>query len=142
MHPTIDSLEGRCLFASPHYVVDPTITDNGTTLTASGSVAGLGNADVTVILDASGFGLVICTNPAGKVAPGQTQEVNVSGKQTITDVKNGRVNFSVTTVAPTAGPDACPNPKWKATITDVQFNSATLIVQQGGETVLSDTFDL
>jgi hypothetical protein len=133
-------LEDRSLMSSPHYVVDPTFTDNGTTLTASGSVAGLGNQDVTVLLTATGTATIVGVNPAGKVAPGQTKDVNVSGQQTITDVKNGRVDFSVTTIAPVAPADALPNPKWTAVITDVDFTSATLSVQQGGTTVLSGTF--
>ena len=139
MQSFIDQLENRYLMASPHFVVDPTFTDNGTTLTATGSVAGLGNEDVTVILNADGTATIICTNPAGNVAPGQTKDVTVSGEQTITDVKNGRVNFNVTTEEPVAPADACPNKKWTASVTNVQFNSATLIVQQGGETVLTDT---
>ena len=89
--PMIHPLEARTLFASPHFVEGPTFTDNGTTLTASGSVAGLGNEDVTVAVAAKGTATIVCRNPAGKVAPGQTQNVNVSGQQTITDVKNGRV---------------------------------------------------
>src|SRR5688572_6373887 len=137
----IESLEGRICLASPHFVVGPTFTDNGTTLSASGSVAGLGNEDVTVVLNAQGTATIICTNPAGKVAPGQTRDVDVTGSQTITDVKNGRVNFNVTTVAPRAPADACPNPKWTARVTNVDFNSATLIVQQAGEDVLTVTED-
>ena len=139
MRSLIENLEGRTLFSSPHYVVDPTFTDNGTTLTATGSVAGLGNEDVTVVLTAKGSATIICTNPGGNVAPGQTKDVTVSGSQTITDVKNGRVDYNVTTVAPTAPADSCPNPKWTASVTDVTFNSATVIVQQGGQTVLTTT---
>ena len=139
MRSLIENLEGRTLFSSPHYVVDPTFTDNGTTLTATGSVAGLGNEDVTVVLTAKGSATIICTNPGGNVAPGQTKDVTVSGSQTITDVKNGRVDYNVTTVAPTAPADSCPNPKWTPTVTDVTFNSATVIVQQGGQTVLTTT---
>ena len=135
----LESLESRVCLSSPHYVVGPTFVDNGTTLTASGSVAGLGNEDVTVLLNAQGSATIVCSNPAGNVAPGQTKDVNVSGSQTITDVKNGRVDFKVTTAEPTAPADACPNPKWTASVTDVKFNSATLIVQQGGETVLTST---
>ena len=142
MNTFLHELESRRLMANPHFVVDPVFTDRGTTLTASGSVAGLGNEDVTVVLNAQGTATIVCRNPAGHVAPGQTRDVDVSGSQTITDVKNGRVNFSVTTVAPTAPADACPNAKWTAAVTDVQFNSATLIIAQGGQQVLSETFDL
>lgn len=122
--------------ASPHFVKGPTLTDNGNTLTATGSIAGLGNEDVTVTLDATGTATIICTNPAGNVAPGQTRTVDVIGEQTITDVKNGRVNFNVTTLEPTAPQDACPNRKWTPSITDVNFTDATLTVEQGGAVVL------
>ena len=142
MHTMFQDLEDRRLMSSPHYVVGPTFTDNGTTLTATGSVAGLGNEDVTVTLDATGTAKIIGVNPAGKVAPGQSKVVNVSGATTITDVKNGRVDFSVTTIEAEAPTDALPNPKWTAVITDVDFSSATLSVEQGGEVVLSDTVAL
>ena len=143
MNAFAEGLESRRLMASPHFVVGPIFTDQGSTLNASGSVAGLGNEDVTVLLTAQGTATIICSNPAGNVAPGQTRDVDVSGSQTITDVKNGRVNFNVTTIAPTAPADACPNGKWTAAVTNVDFNSATLIVQQGGEDVLTvtETFD-
>src|SRR5688572_25648477 len=143
MNAFAEGLESRRLMASPHFVVGPQFVDQGSTLTASGSVAGLGNEDVTVLLNAQGTATIVCTNPAGNVAPGQTRDVNVSGSQTITDVKNGRVNFSVTTIAPAAPADACPNRKWTASVTNVDFSSATLIVQQGGEDVLTvtETFD-
>lgn len=140
--PIVESLEKRALLANPHFVVGPDIDDNGTTLTATGSIAGLGNEDVTVVLEAEGTATIICRNPAGKVAPGQTRDVSVSGSQTITDVKNGRVNFNVTTLAPTAPADACPNPKWTATVTNVDFTSATLTVFQGGQEVLQETTQL
>ena len=125
-----------------HFVVDPTVVDNGTTLTVSGSVAGLGNGDVTATVNAQGTGTVVCTNPAGNIASGQTQDVNVSGSTVITDVKHGSVTFSVTTIAPKAPANACPNPKCTAAITDVQFSSATLIIAQSGQQVLTETFDL
>ena len=142
MHTMLESLEDRRLISSPHYVAGPTFTDNGTTLTASGSVAGLGNEDVTVLLNATGTATVVGVNPAGNVAPGQTQDVNVSGTQTITDVKNGRVNFSVTTIEPTATNAGLPNKKWTPVVTDVDFTGATLSVQQGGQTVLTNTVQL
>jgi len=142
MQSLLEELESRQLMSSPHYVVGPTFTDNGTTLTATGSVAGLGNDDVTVTLDATGTATVVGVNPAGNVAPGQTQNVNVSGQQVITDVKNGRVNFSVTTIPPTASAASLPNPKWTPVVTDVDFTSATLNVVQGGQTVLTSNVSL
>ena len=139
MRTLFENLENRCLLSSPHYVDGPTFTDNGTTLTSTGSVAGLGNGDITVNLTAKGTATIIGRNPAGHVAPGQTRNVTVGGSTTIDDPKNGRVNFSVTTGEPTAPVDALPNPKWTATVTNVNFSEATVTVVQGGEVVLTST---
>jgi hypothetical protein len=131
--------------ASPHFVGTPTLTDNGTTLTASGSIAGLGNQDIDVVLTASGRATVTCTNPAGKVAPGQTKSVTVTGSEQDIAVKNGRANFTVTTAEPVAPQNACPNAKWTPTVTNVRFTSATITVFQpagSGNVVLQRTFAL
>jgi hypothetical protein len=97
-----------------------------------------------VRLDATGTGSVTCTNPAGNVAPGQATSVNASGSQSDIEVKNGRTSFEVTTAEPPA-PNAavvCPNRRWTAAITDVDFTSATLTFIQGGNIVFQQTFPL
>ena len=118
----------------------PTFTDLGTTLRATGDVSGLGQTTLDVFLDGEGIATVECRNPAGNVAPGQATAVDVSGSQTGIQPKNGRATFNVTTIAPTVGPEACPNPQWTARVTDVDFTSATLTLQQGGQTVFQGTF--
>jgi hypothetical protein len=131
------------LAANPHFLRGPMFTDNGTTVTTTGTIAGLGNQDVTVEVLASGTGEVTCQNPTGRRAPGQDQEINTSGSQTGLEVKNGKVTFSVTTLPPAQPTDAtdagCPNDKWTATITDVEFTSATINVFQGGRLVFTQT---
>ena len=139
MRSILEQLEGRFLMASPHFVAGPDFSVSGLSLTATGSVAGLGNEDITVTLNATGTATIMGRNPAGHIAPGQTREVNVSGQQKIDDPKNGRVDFSVSTQPPTAPEDVLPNKKWTAIITDVDFTSATLTVEQGGDVVLSET---
>jgi hypothetical protein len=130
--------------ANPHFVKGPTFTDNGTSLSASGSVAGLGNGDVTVILTAEGTADLVCENPAGHRAPGQDQTIEASGSQSINNPKNGRINFNVTTksvqLSGTPKQRGCPNNKWEAIVSNVTFTSATLEIIQGGKVVLEETF--
>lgn len=118
------------LAANPHFVRGPTFsTTSSGALRATGTIAGLGNADVTVSLSAAGSRT--CLNRGGNQPPGQTQ--TVSGSQTITDVKNGRVTFDVTTGSLA---NTCPD-HMKSTVT---FTSATLTVTQGGQVVLQESF--
>jgi hypothetical protein len=107
----------------------PAFSQVGGALQATGSIAGLGNQDVIILLEATG--VTTCRNRGGNVPPGQTE--TVSGAQTITDVKNGRVNFSVTTASVR---NPCPKPMTP----DTTFTSATLTVSQGGQVVLQETF--
>jgi len=137
------------LAANVHFVKGPTFTDNGTTLTTVGKLAGLGNQDLKVTLSITGIATKItCTNPGGNEAPGQNKPgVTASGSQTITrnEIKNGTVTIDVTTLAPaqlTPKQAGCPNNRWTARIDDVKFTSATITVVQGGEVVLSKTYSL
>jgi hypothetical protein len=122
----------------------PTFTDNGLTLTAAGSLTGLGNGDVTVTIDVSGQPIATCTNPSGANQPaGQNPAKGTFSGSVVIDaslIKNGNLAFSVTTAAPPTpvpGAPGCPNPRWTETIVDVVFSSPSLTVSQGGSVVLS-----
>ena len=135
--------------ANVHFVKGPTFTDNGTTLTTTGKLAGIGNEDLTITVSVTGIATKItCTNPGGNQAPGQNKPgVTASGTQTITrdEVKNGTVRINVTTLEPaqlTPKQAGCPNNRWTATIEDVSFTSATITIVQGGETVFNKTYTL
>lgn len=124
---------------------DPLFTDNGSTLTAAGALAGLGNGDIVVKLTAKGNPTATCTNPAGATQPpGQNPaEVTLTGVEYIPEdeIKNGTVSFRVSTQAPVSPiPNApeCPNTQWTERITDVAFTSASMTVEQPtGTTVLT-----
>lgn len=129
---------------------DVSFSDGGLTLTASGTLAGLGNGDILVDITVTGSPTVTCTNPSGEnQPPGQNPaELTLGGQQAIPDsqVKNGTVSFSVTTLAPTQPTNAkdagCPSTQWTATITDVAFSghTATITVFQGGVVVFQQSF--
>jgi hypothetical protein len=122
----------------------PAFSDNGLTLTGAGSLTGLGNGDVLVIISARANPTANCCNPGGECkVPGQNPaSVTVTGSQSIpaSEIKNGNTPFGVTTNAPTSpvpGAPECPNTSWTESITDMAFTSATITVMQGSSTVFT-----
>jgi hypothetical protein len=143
-------LVGVVFAISVHFKRQPSFADQGLTLSTSGSIAGLGNGDVFVSLEATGTPTAVCTNQGGNTAPGQNPAtVTVSGitSSPLPRDKNGNVLFTVTTnppAQPTPQAAGCPNNNWSATITDVTFTSATIKVFAGSVSdqniVLQQTF--
>lgn len=124
----------------------PAFEDNGLTLSASGELAGLGNGDVLITLDAWANVISTCTNNGGNQAPGQNPApISVSGATAIpeAEIKNGNTPFSVETEEPDTiipGAPDCPNPNWTEEIADLAFTSAVITVEQpAGTKVLTVT---
>ena len=129
---------GTALAQSGHFVGTPTCTDEGTTVECRGKVAGLGGTTFQITVSATGTASVTCTNPAGNVAPGQSFTTTVSGTSgPFATPRNGQARFTVESNTPSAPPGSCPNPKWTATVTDVQFTTATITLFE--DSTVSDT---
>jgi hypothetical protein len=122
---------------------EPSFYDSGLVLEASGALAGLGEGDVLIEMEAEADVVSTCTNNGGNAAPGQNPApITVEGSESIPadEVKNGNTPFSVMTIAPDPiipGAPDCPNTNWVESIDDLMFTSASISVYQGGELVLS-----
>jgi hypothetical protein len=130
----------QALAASPHLKGNRPVafTDNGLTLTAAVSYAGLGNFDTLQNLAATATPTADCVNPGSGEhrPPGQNPaSVDVTGSTAVPagDIKNGNVTIATTTnapVTPVAGAPDCPNSQWIENITDMAFTSATITLFQ------------
>jgi hypothetical protein len=147
----VERLESRYLL-SVNFKTGPTftVTDNGLTLTASGTLSGLGNNafPYTVSMTTTGITTATCTNKGGNTVEVHNTSFTASGQTTVTSqsATQGNAPFTVTTDKPTNpvphAPD-CPNGNWTETITSIQFTSATITVKDvNGIVVLRQTFTL
>jgi hypothetical protein len=121
---------------------EPSFNDMGLWLAAAGELAGLGNGDVEIFMEATADVVSTCTNQGGNAAPGQNPApITVYGAVAIPDeqIKNGNTPFAVATVPPDPeipGAPDCPNPNWTESIDDLAFKSAIITVEQAGVLVL------
>jgi hypothetical protein len=124
------------LAQSGHFVGTPTCTDEGTVLQCDAKVAGLGGTTFQLDIAApNSTAIVECSNPAGNVAPGQDTTVTATGTSgPLATPRNGSFTFrNVETVTPTVpNTPTCPNRKWTANVTDVEFGDATLTLRENG----------
>jgi hypothetical protein len=105
-------------------------------LIADGVLTGLGNTDVSVVINASGVPAITCINYGGNEVPGQSYpKVSASGNQFLAGDsparKNGKSPFGVETVDPETLPwDAagCPNANWTGHIDFIFWTDATISV--------------
>jgi hypothetical protein len=137
--------------SSPHFKRGggPTCTFSGTntiTVVCSGSLAGLGNADLVMTVGASGSAVYQCQNNGGNIAPGQnrvligpsTSKTSIPADQ----VKNGTLDFStnpdvLSAPATVSGAQAgCPGNNWTGVNPVVTLTSITLTIEQPPGTVI------
>ena len=105
-------------------------------LVANGTLTGLGKDDVQVVIDASGFPDVTCTNQGGNQAPGQNPpKFSATGEQLLAGLdlrkKNGTSPFNVETNDPQDLDPieyGCPNENWTASIDFIYWDEATITI--------------
>jgi hypothetical protein len=121
---------------SGHFIGEPVCTDEGTTVSCDGKVAGLGGTTFEITVDAVGVASVECTNPGGNVAPGQDTAVNTEGTTgEQTTPRNGQfrfTNLATDDPEPLPATPTCPNNQWTPDIVDVAFTEATLTLLENG----------
>ena len=109
-------------------------------LIANGTISGIGNANVTMVLDASGVPVITCVNKGGSQVPGQSSpKVSAQGSVLLPGNslvrKNGKSPYGVETQTPaplTWQQAGCPNSNWAAKITFVYWTNATILVYNTG----------
>lgn len=116
--------------ANVHFISGPIFSSSGGALKACGTIAGLGNEDVTVLLTATAN--TQCVNKGGNPPPGQ--RTTVSGKVSNLEPKNGSLSFCVTTGQV---PNPCPDGMRPVTT----FSNAQLTISQGGKVVYQQSFN-
>jgi hypothetical protein len=105
-------------------------------LTVSGKVAGLGEEPANAVVTADVTVEILCENPGGNIAPGQTQETQATGEAVILPAGSGQTTFSVQTDPIEIPEDACPNEAWTAHPTFF-FGDVTVEFFQEGQEVLA-----
>jgi hypothetical protein len=120
-----------------HFKSGPVWSTDGTTVTASGQVAGAGtsiDATVTVTVTATG-----CTNPGGNVAEPHTFSSTQSGDSGPIATNHGNATFNVSTPPPVAPAGTCPNGNWTI---HYHFSPATLTINStnGGSLTATHQF--
>ncbi|HJQ14730.1 MAG TPA: hypothetical protein VJ830_08290 [Anaerolineales bacterium] len=105
-------------------------------LIADGTLTGLGNSDVSVVVEASGIPAITCINFGGNQVPGQSYpKVAASGSQILDGDspvrKNGKSPFGVETVDPETIPwdeAGCPSSNWTGHVDFIFWTDASISV--------------
>jgi len=136
--------------AAVNFKSGPTVTFSGFTATANAEMSGLGNTPATAQLTVNGFATFTCQSPGNNnEAPGQNP-VPATGASPVVDLgnsdHNGRGSITNLTATlqvpptPSASQAGCPNANWHVGGPRLTLTSATLTIQQGGQTLFTQTF--
>jgi hypothetical protein len=132
------ALTATAVFAANPHIVGSTTTSG---LTVSGKIAGLGNGYAGTALTATADATfdIQCSNPKGKLAPGQQGVTgSLDGTGALDGVEaNGTYTFHVTfTITTTPAKEfGCPNNQWTATAVNVVLTLTSLTLAD--ETVIN-----
>ena len=136
--------------ANVHFIDPPTVSVDleEFTVEVSGKLAGLGNKDVTVIVEVNGTAEIWVYNPGENLPPGKNKVPFYSVDDAIfhPDAKNGTVTFALT--VDFSGPldesledTILPNENWTADLQNIDVTSVKVTVVQNNKVVLTQTFN-
>ena len=133
----------------------PVASFGGASVTVSGgNFSGLGNIPAYGQVTVTGLANYNCTNPTGKVVPGQNPvaaQAGVSPLVALATDKNGRATIPPITATLTAPPTPTAqqvgcggtgNTQWTVVLTNLQATAAHLLVTQGGQQVYCRDYTL
>jgi hypothetical protein len=133
----------------------PVAAFDGASVTVSGgNFSGLGNIPAYGQVTVTGQANYICTNPSGKVVPGQNPVAAQSGVSPLVQLatdKNGRATIPPITATVTAPPTPSAqqvgcggtgNTQWTVTLSSLQATAAHLLVTQNGQQVYCRDYTL
>lgn len=105
-------------------------------LIAQGTATGVGQTDVTFVLDAIGPADITCINGGSNSVPGQSApKLSATGRQNVLGsdprIKNGKTPFRTETDDPetvTWDVGGCPNPNWMGHVDFIYWTNATVSI--------------
>lgn len=123
------ALIGSIAVAAPPYKFSPTFTDNGTTMSVAGSLAGLGGGDYEITLSATGTETLVCADSGGMDPP--PKPIVMTGASVVTVPPGGNVAaaFELTSLAPPAGACMASEADPIAQQHDVAFTKASIEIR-------------
>jgi hypothetical protein len=93
-----------------------TVNSNLSVTCSSFELAGVGNTNAEVSLEANYTATINCTNHGGNLVESHTSSFSAGETFTATSSKNGRLRVASADANPFEAPQVCPNPNWTPSI--------------------------